>query len=391
MTKFLPLVLRNLGRKKVRTAFTLLTVFIAFLLFGLLAAVRSAFSQGAEVASLDRLITIHKISLIQPLPIKYGAVIASIPGVEKVSHQNWFGGFYQEQKNQFAQFAVDPEAFLDLHDEYVLTEEEKASWISNRTGAIVGRSTADRFGWKVGDRIPLQATIWQRRDGSRTWEFTIEGVFDGREKGVDTSQFFFHYDYLREAAAGFGGPDSEWSFVGMYQLEISDASQAAAISAEIDRRFANSEFETKTTTEKAFAQSFANQIGNVGAIVTGIVAVVFFTLLLVAGNTMAQAVRERTGELGVLKTLGFTDGRVLLLVLGESLLIALAGGIPGLLLARVMVAGLDLGLAFIPELYIRGEAIAVGVLLVVALGFVTGAIPAWQAMRLSIVDALRRT
>ena len=387
--KYLPLVLRNLGRRKVRTAFTLLTVFISFLLFGLLVAVRSAFSQGADAASLDRLITIHKISLIQPLPIKYGAIIASVPGVERVSHQNWFGGYYQEQRNQFAQFAVDPEAFLALHDEYLLSDQEKRSWIANRTGAIVGSTTAERFGWKVGDRIPIQATIWQRRDGSRTWEFTIEGIFEAARDGVDTSQFFFHYEYLREAAAGFGGGD--FNLVGMYELEIADAGQAAAISAEIDRRFANSEYETKTTTEKAFAQSFANQIGNIGAIVTGIVAVVFFTLLLVAGNTMAQAVRERTGELGVLKTLGFTDGKVLGLVLGESLVIALAGGLPGLLLSRVMVKGLDIGIAFIPELYIRPSALAVGAALVVALGLVTGALPALQAMRLSIVDALRRT
>ena len=385
--KYLYLVFRNLGRRKVRTAFTLLTVFISFLLFGLLVAVRSAFSQGAEVAQLDRLITINKISLIQPLPIKYGAQIASVPGVEKVSHQNWFGGYYQEQRNQFAQFAVDPEAFLALHDEYVLPEEQKAAWIANRTGAIVDRATAERFGWKVGDRIPLLATIWQRKDGTRTWEFDIEGVYDGVE-GVDTSQFFFHYEYLREAAAGFG---DEFNLVGMYELAIADADQASAISAEIDRRFANSEFETKTTTEKAFAQAFANQIGNVGAIVTGIVAVVFFTLLLVAGNTMAQAVRERTGELGVLKTLGFSDAKVLGLVLAESLLIALAGGLPGLLLSRLLVTGLDLGLTFVPDLYVRPEALAVGAALVVALGLVTGALPAWQAMRLSIVDALRRT
>jgi putative ABC transport system permease protein len=179
--------------------------------------------------------------------------------------------------------------------------------------------------------------------------------------------------------------------VGMYQLKIDDPDRGPAISAEIDRRFANSEYETKTSTEKAFAQSFANQIGNIGAIVTGIVSVVFFTLLLVAGNTMAQAVRERTNELGVLKTLGFTDVSVLGLVLAESLLIALAGGIPGLLIARAVVDGLKLGVAFIPELYIRADALALGVLLIVALGFVTGAIPAFQAMRLSIVDALRRT
>ena len=389
--KYLHLVVRNLGRRKVRTAFTLLTVMISFILFGLLVAVRSAFSQGADAARVDRLITIHKVSLIQPLPIKYGPIIASIPGVEKVSHQNWFGGYYQESRNQFAQFAVDPASFIDLHDEIVLPEEQKANWIADRTGAIVGRTTAERFGWKVGDRIPLQATIWQRKDGSRTWEFTIDGIFEGARDGVDTSQLYFHYEYLREAAAGFGGPDTEFNLVGMYELKIADASQSDAIAAEIDRRFANSEFETKTTTEKAFAQSFANQIGNIGAIVTGIVAVVFFTLLLVAGNTMAQAVRERTGELGVLKTLGFTDGKVIALVLGESLVIALAGGVPGLLISRGVIEGMDIGVAFIPELYIPPQAMVVGALLVVTLGFVTGAIPAWQAMRLTIVDALRRS
>jgi putative ABC transport system permease protein len=389
--KFLPLVFRNLARKKVRTAFTLLSVFISFLLFGLLAAVRAGFSQGAEAAAPDRLITINKVSLIQPLPIKYGATILSIPGVEKVSHQNWFGGYYQDQRNQDAQFAVDPESFLEVHDEYVLSDEEKATWFANRTGAIVGSALAEKYGWKVGDRIPLQATIWQKRDGSRTWEFTLDGIYEAAREGVDLSGFYFHYEYLKEAAIGFGGPSSEFNLVGMYELRIADPAQGPTISKEIDRRFANSEYETKTTTEKAFAQSFANQIGSIGTIVTGIVAVVFFTLLLVAGNTMAQAVRERTNEVGVLKTLGFTDGKVLLLVLGESLLIAVAGGLPGLFLARVVATGFQLPVGFMPELYIRGEMLALGVALVFALGLVTGAIPAWQAMRLSIVDALRRT
>jgi putative ABC transport system permease protein len=387
--KYLHLIVHNLGRRKVRTAFTLLTIFISFVLFGLLVAVREAFAQRAAAAELDRLIVINKITLIQPLPVKYGAVIAAIPGVEKVTHQNWFGGYYQDQRNQFVQFAVDPESYLDVHDEIVLTDQEKAAWIADRSGAIVGRSIADRFGWKVGDRVPLQATIFQRKDGSHTWEFTIDGIYDTDDAGQ--SAFIFQYEYLKEGATGFGGPGQEWNFVGMYQLRIADPDQGPGIAAEIDRHFANSEYETKTTTEKAFAQSFANQIGNVGAIVTGIVAVVFFTLLLVAGNTMAQAVRERTGELGVLKTLGFTDGKVLGLVLAESLVIALAGGIPGLLVARAVVDGVKLGVAFIPELSIHGDAIALGAALTVALGFVTGAIPAFQAMRLSIVDALRRT
>jgi putative ABC transport system permease protein len=389
--KYLHLVFLNLGRKKVRTAFTLLSVFISFLLFGLLVAVRSGFAQGAEAAAPDRLITINKVSLIQPLPIKYGNTIAAIPGVEKVSHQNWFGGYYQDQRNQDAQFAVSPESFLEVHDEFILTDEEKANWLADRTGAIVGSALAEKYGWKVGDRIPLQATIWQKRDGSRTWEFTIQGIYEGARDGVDTSGFYFHYDYLKEAAFGMEGPGTEFSMVGMYELRIADPAQGPAISKEIDRRFANSEYETKTTTEKAFAQSFANQIGSIGSIVTGIVAVVFFTLLLVAGNTMAQAVRERTNELGVLKTLGFTDVKVLGLVLGESLLIALAGGLPGLFLARGVATGFDLPVGFMPELYIQPQAMVLGVGLVVALGLVTGAIPAIQAMRLSIVDALRRT
>jgi putative ABC transport system permease protein len=388
--KYLHLVFHNLGRRKVRTAFTLLTILISFVLFGLLVAVRGAFSQRASVAELDRLIVINKISLIQPLPYKYGAQIAAVEGVEKITHQNWFGGYYQDQRNQFVQFAVDPESYLAVHDEILLTDQEKANWFADRTGAIVGRATANKYGWKVGDRVPITATIFQRKDGSKTWEFTIDGIYDSAEEGGENSQFIFQYLYLKEAGAGFGG-GGEWNFVGMYQLKIADPDHASAIIAEIDRKFANSEYETKTTTEKAFAQSFANQIGNVGAIVTGIVAVVFFTLLLVAGNTMAQAVRERTGELGVLKTLGFTDTGVLALVLGESLLIALAGGIPGLLIAKGVVTGIKLPITFIPELYIHGSALVVGAGLAVALGLVTGAIPALQAMRLSIVDALRRS
>ncbi len=382
--KFLPLVWKTWTRKKVRTTFTLLCILISFILFGALTAVRNAFTLGIDLAGLDRLITIHKVSIIQPLPISYLEKLRAVEGVEQVTFAVWFGGIYQDPKNQFGNMAVNPEGYFDMYPELLLPEEQKQAWIANRTGAVVGRATADRFGWEVGDRIPLQATIWRNRDDS-PWEFTIEGIYDGAEKGTDTTNFFFHYDYLKEGNPGVDG------IVGWYMVKISEPDRAVALAEDIDSRFANSPAETKTTTEKAFVQSFANQIGNISKIVLGIVSVVFFTLLLVAGNTMAQSVRERTSELAVLKTLGFSDGKVLGLVLAESLFLALLGGGIGLGLVAWFINTQDVGGAFLPALYMPTSAIVIGAGLVLLLGLVAGFVPALQAMRLNIVDALRRS
>lgn len=379
--KYLHLIFANLGRKKFRTTFTLLSIFVAFLLFGLLMAIKAAFGVGIELAGIDRLITIHKVSLIQPLPYSYGNRILADEGVEAVTHANWFGGIYQEPKNFFPQYAV-AENYLDLYPENVLPEEQKEAWLRNRTGALVGRITADKFGWKVGDRIPIQGTIF-RLQGGGPWEFTIEGIFDGANETVDLTPMLFHYKYLIE---GSGIPD----IVGWYIVRVADPDQSAEIAERIDQRFANSPAETRTSTEKAFVQSFANQTGNISAITTGIAAVVFFTLLLVAGNTMAQSVRERTNELAVLKTLGFTDGQVMMLVMAESLFLVIVGGGGGLLLITWVTHTFRLGGSMLPMLHVPWNTVGIGAVLVVIMGLIAGALPAFSALRLRIVDALGR-
>lgn len=383
--KYLHLLRKNLGRRKVRTVFTVLSIFVAFVLFTILSALKTGFEGGVELAGADRLITIHKVSIIQPLPEAYEADIEAVEGVLEAAHAVWFGGVYQDPKNFFAQMAVEPEEWLAMHPELVLTEAEREAWIADRIGAVAGEALAERFGWEVGDRIPIQGTIWQRKDGSRTWEFNLRGIYEGAEEGTDDTGFFFQHEFLDEARA-FGE-----GLVGWYVVKIADPQRAAEIAEAVDEEFANSPAETKTTTEKAFVQAFANQIGDVGAIVTGILAAVFFTMLLVAGNTMAQAVRERTGELAVLKTLGFTDGKVLGLVLGESVLVAVVGGALGLAVGWVVVSGLasELG-AFLPAVYVRPRDLALGAALVVFVGAAAGILPALQAMRLEVVEALRR-
>jgi putative ABC transport system permease protein len=380
--KFLPLVWKNLGRRKVRTLFTALSIVVAFLLFGILAAIRLAFRAGVDVTGADRLMVTHKVSIILPLPIAYGDRIAQVPAVRQVTHANWFGGIYKEPKNFFPQMAVDPPTYLALYPEIRLPEAQQRAWLGDRTGAIVGRVTAKRFGFKVGDRIPIQATIYRKRDGTRNWEFTIDGIYDAA-KGVDTSGFFFHYDYLKEAAV-FSNQ------VGWYIIRIADPQHAQQVVDRIDGLFANSPAETKTATEKAFAEGFAKQVGDVGAIITGIVSAVFFTMLLVAGNTMAQSVRERTSELAVLKTLGYGDGLVLGLVLLESGVLTLAGATLGLGLAWLVTSRGDPTGGYLPVFYLPPRDLALGVGLAVTLGLAAGLLPAFQAMRLRIVDALRR-
>jgi putative ABC transport system permease protein len=380
--RFLPLVWKNLARRWVRTTFTALSIVVSFLLFGFLAAIRLAFSAGVDVTGADRLAVTHKVSIILPLPISYGDQIARVPGVRELTHANWFGGVYKDPKNFFPRMGVDPATYLDIYPEIKLPEAQKKAWMADRTGAIVGRVTAKRFGFKVGDRIPILGTIYVKRDGGRTWEFTVDGIYDA-PKGFDTSALFFQYDYLKEALFASNQ-------VGWYIIRISDPQHAQRVVDQIDALFANSHAETKTSTEKAFAEGFAKQAGDIGAIITGIVSAVFFTLLLVAGNTMAQSVRERTSELAVLKTLGYGDGLVMGLVLFESCLLALVAGGIGLGLAKLVTSGGDPTGGFLPVFYMPGRDLALGIGLAVALGLVTGALPGWQAMRLRIVDALRR-
>jgi putative ABC transport system permease protein len=381
--KFLPLVWRNLLRRKVRTIFTLASVFIAFVLYSFLMVVQNAFSMGVEVAGVDRLVLMHKVSLIQLLPISYTQKIQATEGVTHVGYSTWFGGTYQDKANQFAVMAIDAD-YLQLYPEMRVPEDQMKAWQGDRQGAIVGKATADKYGWKVGDKIPIQATIWVPKQGN-TWFFNVDAIYDA-DKGVDTTSFFFHYEYLDENRRGAYG------MVGWYVLRIDDPSRAADVASRLDAQFANSSAETKTSTEKAFLQGFVNQVGNIKAIIVSILAAVLFTLfLLVLANTMAQSVRERTSELAVLKTLGFSNGLVLGLVLAESMFLALLGGGLGLAITYFAVEGGSFNNAFLPVFLMRSRDIVIGILLCCALGIVAGAWPATTAMRLRITDALRRT
>jgi putative ABC transport system permease protein len=382
--KYLYLLFSSLKRKKLRTGLTILSIMVAFLLFGYLSAIRQAFEAGIEVAGVDRLIVRHKVSIIQLLPQNYESKIEAIEGVDNAMHQTWFGGIYQDPKNFFAQIPVEPEESFDMYPEIVISDEHKQAWLNTRSGAIVGRGLIKRFGWKVGDRIPINATIWTKNDGGRTWEFDIVGIYDGAEKGTDTSQLFFRYDYFDETRANGKG------LVGWYVVRVSDPERAAEVAAAIDAEFANSPQETKAEPEGAFVQGFANQIGNIGFIIMSIMTAVFFTILLVAGNTMAYTVRERTSELAVLKALGFTDTGVLGLVLGESLIITLVGGAIGIGLAWLMVSMGDPTSGSFPVFYIPVSSLVAGLGLIVFMAFVAGILPALQAQRLQIADALRR-
>jgi putative ABC transport system permease protein len=381
--KYLPLLWKNLWRKKVRTLFTIGSLFVAFLLFGVLMAIRTAFAFGVDIAGIDRLVLIHKVSLIMPLPISYQPQLQSTPGVEVATHNTWFGGVYQDPANFFAQIVVDPEPFMKIYPEYVLPPDQMKAWTGDRQGAIVGADLARRFDWKIGDRVPLQATIWQPKGGGLTWEFNIVGIYDG-EQGIDKTQFFFRYDYLDENRAGGEG------LVGWYVVKIADASQAQAMGARFDDMFANSSAETKTTTEKGFVEGFANQVGDIGTIMIRIAAAVLFTMLLIAATTMAQAVRERTSEMAVLKTLGFTNPTILMWVLGESLIITGLGGGLGLLAAWLFVQQGDPTGGLLPIFVLPPSNVAAGAALIVLMGLVAGALPALQAMQLKITDGLRR-
>lgn len=382
--KFLPLVWAGLKRKKLRTILTLLSIFIAFTLFAFLGAIQEAFRSGVTMAGLDRLITRHKVSLIQTLPETYKNRIKTLPGVADVVHQTWFGGIYQDPKNFFPNMPVEPESFLQMFPEFVIKDTEKQAWLATRTGAIVGRATADRFKWKVGDRIPIKSPIWDQPKGEAQWEFELVGIYEGAKKATDTTNLFFRYDYFEEARQRDKGQ------VGWFTIRIANPDQAAEIAAQIDETFANSPYETKTEPEGAFAAGFAQQIGDIGAIVMAVVAAVFFTILLVAGNTMAQSVRERTEELGVLKAMGFSNRLVLWLVLLESCFIALIGGGGGLAAAWLIISAGNPVPNLLPLFMLPTHTLVHGGLFALGLGLVAGAIPAFQAMQLKISEALRR-
>jgi len=381
--KYLHLIWAALFRSKTRTLLTLLSVVAAFLLFGMLDSVRVAFNSGGSVAGADRLVVASRLSITQMLPYSVGPQIEATSGVDKVAYAAWFGGIYQDPKNFFPNFSVSPNYF-ELYPEYKVPPAQLKAYAANRSGAIVGAALAKRHGWKVGDTIPLQATIFPTK-GSNDWSFRLEGIFsmaDAKRRGEE-NQLLFHWNYFDEANDYVKGR------VGWYIVKLDSGADASRVALAIDALSANSDHETKTQTEQAFNQAFAKQFADIGLIVTAIMAAVFFTLLLLTGNTMAQAVRERIPELAVLKTIGFSNRSVLALVLAESVLLIVLGGLIGMGIAALMMPGVSAasgGLIQLPAVLPQTWAVGIGLMLLI--GIAVGLLPALRAMRLKIVDAL---
>jgi putative ABC transport system permease protein len=378
--KFLGLIRANLFRKKMRFVLTIGSFAVALFLFGVLAVVRGAFSGGIDIAGADRLVVINRTSIIQPLPLAYADKIRRISGVKELTYANWFGGVYQDEKNFFPQFAIDVDNQRRVYPEFDIPEEQWQNFVKDRQGAIAGAATAKRFGWKVGDRIPIKGTFL-----GGVWEFNLDGIYHGTRQADDETQFWFQWKRLDEQV-----PAQYKSHVGWYTVKVEHPDDSLRVSKTIDEGFANSPFETHTDTEKAFAAGWVKQFGNIQFLIMSIGGVVFFTLLLVTGNTMAIAVRERTGELAVLKAVGYSDRFVLLFVICESLLIALIGGCLGLGLAKLFTLGGDPTRGLLPFFFLPGEAILAGLGVTLLVGAASGIIPAIGAMRLRVVDALRR-
>ena len=381
------LIWRNLWRKPIRTVFTMLAVLVVFFLFTLLEGLRIAFSLsdvGAEAQ--ERLLTSNKISLIEFLPIAYESRIARLPGIEAVSHGTWFGARFQDNP-EFAQYPVEAEQYLALNPEIKLDEEQKQSWLGNRMGAIVGRPVANQYGWQLGDRVPLRSSIWTRNDGSNFWEFDIEGIFDDTNAGMNAGVVLFHYDYFDEARAWGKGEVGWFVSKGDGTVPLND------LMASIDAEFVNSPEETKTNTEAAFAQEYAKQFGNIGLIVTLILAAVVFMILLVTGHTMAQTVRERIHEMGVLKTLGFTSGSIFRLTVVEGLLLVLPVGVLAMALGwgTLKLIAATMGAIFPAGLHIGAYSVTLGLALMLAISLGSVLPPVIRALRLDIVALLRTT
>jgi putative ABC transport system permease protein len=379
--KFLPFLIANLLRKKVRITMTIGSFTIALFLYCILATIERSFNQGVEVAGADRLVVINKTSLISPLPFSYKERLTQIPNVKHVTYAVWFGGIYQSEKNFFPQLAIDLKTFRGMYNEFKVAPQYWEAFLKDKEGCIVGPGILERFGWKVGGRVPLRGTIWPG-----TWEFNICGTYEGTRGEEDLNQFWFRYDYLDERRL----PEFGKGTVGWYLVKVDKIDRAAEVLAAIDKRFANSAYETKTDTEKSFASDFVKQIGNIKLIMLSIGGVVFFTLLLVTGSTMSMSVRERVGELATLKTIGFSDTTVLLLVMAEALTVGLVGGGIGVIVGKLYTLTGDPTGGLLPIFYLAPQNMITGLGLGIFIGMLSGLMPAVFAMRLRIVEALRR-
>ena len=381
--KYSRLIFDNLFRKKARLILTIGSFAVALFLFTFLAVVKNAFSRGTELAGADRLVIINRAGLIQTIPLAYRDKILAIQGVKALTHNNWFGGVYQDEKNFFPQFVIDPENQRQVMTEMKVPDDQWKNFVNDRQGAVVGAGLAKRFGWKIGDRIPLKNALY---GPTKTWEFNLDGIYKNDHPGGDESQFWLQWKYFDENI-----PSVIKGSIGWYVLKLDNPDDAVRVAKAIDTEFANSSTETKTETESAFQAGFAKQLGNIEFLILTIGGVVFFTLLLVTGNTMAISVRERTSELAVLKAIGFTDRFVLFFVLAESLVIALIGGLIGLGLAILAIPAVGAALnGLMPPLLLSAVMLSIGLGFALLVGAASGLLPGLGAMRLRVVDALRR-
>jgi putative ABC transport system permease protein len=386
MFRWLPLVWANLRRRKLRLVFTFISILLAFLMFGMLDALRTSLSQAINLAGADRLMLQSKVNITVSVPRSHFEKVKAVPGVLAVAPFTWFGGVFKDSKQQIQVQATDPEEFMKVYPEVKLKPEELAAWKNDRQAIVVGQALADQFGWKVGQRIPLRSEIWRKTDGTDTWQFNIVGIYTVSGSGWDKRSAMFQFDYFNESLQ-FGKDMMNWMVI-----KVANPDDSEKVATRIDAVFANSSNETKTATERVFIKQFLDQVGNIGLILVSVTSAVFFTMLLVTANTMAQSVRERTNEIGVLKTLGFSGQSILGLVLLESLFLTFTGGLVGLGLAWLMAGALGEGIKdYFPVFEIGVGTFLVGGSLMLAFGLVTGLWPALTAMRLKIVDALRRT
>jgi putative ABC transport system permease protein len=380
------LVFKNLFRRKLRAALMIFSIFIAFAIFGVLASFERAFNAGQDLAAADRLVTVNKINFTQPLPYSYYGRVAGMEGVKRVTFANWFGGYFQDPKNFLITFAVEPRSYMDvMAEEFDIPPEQQRAFVRTRTGALVGETVANKYGWKIGDRVPIASSIFSQLNGARSWDFDVVGIVKPKKPLIDTNFVLFQYEYFNETRS-FGKDQIGWLVLQTTSPAINDK-----VIKTIDETFANSSFETATDTEKAFNKAFMAQLGNIALIVTLVVGAAFVTILMIVGNTMMMAIRERAREIAVLKALGFPGTRVLRLVLGETLLLALIGGLAGIGAAALVTKSMRDSLAnFVPGLSLGPQIVALALVLMLALGLATGLMPALNALRLKIAVGLGR-
>jgi putative ABC transport system permease protein len=380
--KFVALVMKSARRSKRRTVLTVMSVAIAVFLFASLRAVLDGFNAATEASSSTRIVTQRSTSLFFSMPTSHAEVIKSTPGVQDVTWASWFGGVYKDPQNFFAQFAVEPESYLRLYPEVLLTPEERKAFLEDRTGCVVGDGLAKRYGFKIGDKISLQVGIPVY--GTKDFDFNVRGIYRSGGAAVDNQSMLFHWKYADERSLQPG-------LAGWFIAQISNPDRATEVAGAIDGKFTNSPNETKTETEKAFQSTFVSMFGNLNLLLGSIALAVVITTLFVSANTMAMSVRERTTEIAVMRTLGFRARTIFLLVAGEGLVMAIVGGAIGAVLARAIVNPdfLQVG-GFIPEMRVSNANMLAGLALSALIGALAGMIPATMASRLKIVDALRR-